>query len=186
METHQIALIRKVPLFASLRGTESQFLAEILRGVEIPAGTTAWLDRYPVQAHHHVRLARREDLESLARRLTGHAVGLVLSGGAARGWAHTGVLRALDEAGIGVDLIGGTSMGAILGATCSLGLGYQAQLALAREFSSPLKLFDPTVPVVSIFASKKVTQILRNVCGDTQIEDLWRPFFCVSSASPAT
>jgi sigma-B regulation protein RsbU (phosphoserine phosphatase) len=47
METHRIALIRKVPLFASLRGTETEFLAEILRGVEIPAGTLLFRESEP-------------------------------------------------------------------------------------------------------------------------------------------
>jgi lysophospholipid hydrolase len=58
----------------------------------------------------------RSDLARLARRLTGTSVGVVLGGGGARGLAHIGVLRALEEAGIPVDLIGGTSMGAFIGA----------------------------------------------------------------------
>ena len=47
--------------------------------------------------------------------------------------------------------------------------------------ASPLKLFDPTVPVVSFFGSGKVTQVLQRIYGDAQIEDLWMPCFCVSS-----
>jgi predicted acylesterase/phospholipase RssA len=80
-----------------------------------------------------------------------------------------------------VDLIGGTSMGAILSATFAMGLDHRETLKLARQLASPLKLFDPTMPVVSFFASGKVTQVLQRICGDTQIEDLWMPCFCVSS-----
>ena len=80
-----------------------------------------------------------------------------------------------------MDLVGGTSMGAILSATFAMGLNYEDTLKLARQLASPLKLFDPTVPVVSFFASGKVTQVLERIYGDTQIEDLWMPCFCVSS-----
>ena len=72
-------------------------------------------------------------------------------------------------------------MGAILSATFAMGLNYEDTLKLARQLASPLKLFDPTVPVVSFFASGKVTQVLERIYGDTQIEDLWMPCFCVSS-----
>ena len=115
------------------------------------------------------------------RRVTGRGLGLVLGGGGARGFAHIGVFKALRECGIAVDLVGGTSMGAILSATFAMGLNYEDTLKLARQLASPLKLFDPTMPVVSFFASGKVTQVLERIYGDTQIEDLWMPCFCVSS-----
>ena len=146
-----------------------------------PSGTAAWLARYAASGHHHVRLGRPTDFSSFVRRVTGRGMGLVLGGGGARGFAHIGVFRALTEYGVDVDLVGGTSMGAILSATFAMGLNYEDTLKLARQLASPLKLFDPTVPVVSFFASDKVTQVLRRIYGDTQIEDLWMPCFCVSS-----
>ena len=146
-----------------------------------PSGTAAWLDHYPAAGHHHVRLGRPADFDSFVRRVTGRGLGLVLGGGGARGFAHIGVFRALAEYGVAVDLVGGTSMGAILGATFAMGLNYRDTLKLARQLASPLKLFDPTVPVVSFFASNKVTQVLQRIYGNTLIEDLWVPFFCVSS-----
>jgi len=146
-----------------------------------PSGTAAWLARYAASGHHHIRLGRPTDFSSFVRRISGRGLGLVLGGGGARGFAHIGVFRALTEYGVDVDLVGGTSMGAILSATFAMGLNYRDTLKLARQLASPLKLFDPTVPVVSFFASDKVTQVLRRIYGDTQIEDLWMPFFCVSS-----
>ena len=146
-----------------------------------PRGTGAWLARYPVEAHHHVRLGHPADVHRLARRLSGRSLGLVLGGGGARGFSHTGVFRALDEAGVRADLVGGTSMGAVLSAAYAVGLDYAAQMALARRLASPLKLFDPTVPAVSFFASGKVTGVLQELFGDTQLEDLWTPCFCVST-----
>lgn len=146
-----------------------------------PSGTGRWLNRYAAAAHHHVRLGRAADFDSCVRRVTGRGLGLVLGGGGARGFAHIGVFRALEEYGVDVDLVGGTSIGAILSATFAMGLDYRDNLKLARQVASPFKLFDPTMPVVSFFASRKITQMLKRIFGDTQIEDLWMPFFCVSS-----
>ena len=117
----------------------------------------------------------------LARCLTGHALGLVLGGGGARGFAHIGVYRALVEASLHVDLVGGTSMGAIVTGVIGLGVDWRQMADIAASISSPLKLFDPTLPLVSLFSSGKVTQLTHMVYGDALIEDLWRPIYCVSS-----
>jgi len=74
-----------------------------------PSGTSAWLDGRTLDGHHHVRAGVRGDIERLARTLSGNAVGLVLEGGAARGFAHVGVYRALVEAGVSVDWVGGST-----------------------------------------------------------------------------
>jgi NTE family protein/lysophospholipid hydrolase len=150
-------------------------------GTRQPRGTRQWLAARQVQAHHHARLDNQRDLRRLARRVTGQAVGLVLSGGGARGHAHAGVLRALDEYGIEVDLIGGTSMGALIGGAFARDASYAEILDLMRRFSSRRRLLDPTLPLTSLFASRKVTRMLHAALGDGYIEDLWRPFFCVSS-----
>ena len=67
------------------------------------------------------RLKSRSDVARLARHLLGESIGVVLGGGGARGLAHIGLLKALEEAGIPVDLIGGTSMGAFIGAYVAKG-----------------------------------------------------------------
>ncbi|MGE5139598.1 MAG: patatin-like phospholipase family protein, partial [Rudaea sp.] len=144
-------------------------------------GTTAWLEPRRLRAHHHVRFGDRGDMASLARRLTGNAFGLVLGGGGARGFAHVGVYRALQEAGIEVDIIGGTSMGALIAGAIGIGMDWREMREMAARLSSPITLFDPTLPVVSLFSSGKVSKILHKVYGETLLEDLWRPIFCVSS-----
>jgi NTE family protein len=78
-----------------------------------------WLDRQPCRRHHLVRSLA--DVARVARLVTGRGVGVVLSGAGARGFAHIGVLRALQEAGIAVDAVGGTSIGAIIGAGWAAG-----------------------------------------------------------------
>jgi predicted acylesterase/phospholipase RssA/CRP-like cAMP-binding protein len=146
-----------------------------------PAGTAPWLSQRQVLAHHHVRQNDDIHYQSLARRLTGQAVGLVLSGGAARGFAHLGVFRALEELGIAIDRVGGTSMGALMGAGYAMGRTYAEMLGLAERLANPKQLFDYTLPYVSLMASKKVTNVTIEVFEGLCIEDLWRPFFCVSS-----
>src|SRR5690606_32015890 len=79
-------------------------------GTRLPSGTARWLDALRPRAHHHVRLGETRDLDRLARRLAGRAVGLALSGGGARGYAHIGLLQALAEREVPIDVVYGTSM----------------------------------------------------------------------------
>jgi predicted acylesterase/phospholipase RssA/CRP-like cAMP-binding protein len=147
-----------------------------------PKGTAAWLDGFPgVAGHHHARLGQRTDWERAARRLTGHATGLVLSGGGARGLVHAGVWRALQEAELDIDFFGGTSMGTIIGALCAMGLGYDELARRASRMLSVLSLADPTLPLVSFLATGKVFSSLLSLYGNTQIEDLWWPFFAITT-----
>ena len=148
---------------------------------ERPTGTLAWLTPRAVAAHHHVRLGHDGDLRRLARRLSGRATGLVLGGGGARGFAHIGALRALDEAGLEVDLIGGTSIGSVIAAGRAAGISLAEMLRLAEIFASPKRLLDRTLPVVALMAGGKVTAVYRQVFGDLLIEDLWMPCFVVAS-----
>lgn len=171
------------PAFHSLRGTNRQELVLLHPASTVrPSHTQQWLAAYGGQSpHHHVRLGVAADAHRLTRRLTGRAFGLVLGGGGARGFAHVGVLRALEEAGVAVDMVGGTSMGALVGAAYALGMDSNAMQEMARSFSSPWQLFDYTLPLVSFFAGHKVTRILQTLYGNAHIEDLWRPYFCVST-----
>jgi hypothetical protein len=85
-----------------------------------PTGTRAWLEAFSVHRHHHLARAPAHGLapahaSRLARSLRKQSVGLVLAGGGARGFAHVGVLMALEEEGVPVDMLGGTSMGSFVG-----------------------------------------------------------------------
>jgi predicted acylesterase/phospholipase RssA/CRP-like cAMP-binding protein len=162
-------------------GTARELVLLHPAGAPRPEGTSRWLDARAGERHHHVRLGDDADAASAARRVTGRAVGLVLSGGAARGFAHIGVLRALVESGWPIDVIGGTSMGAVVGGTFAVGYDYEGMVKIARSLAERRRLFDLTPPVVSFLASKKVSGIYREIYGDVCIEDLWRPYFCVST-----
>jgi predicted acylesterase/phospholipase RssA len=114
--------------------------------------------------------------------VSGRAVGLVLGGGGARGFAHIGMLRALAEDGVDVDAIGGTSIGALIAGAHAHGLGVDAMVAIARDFASPSKLLDRTLPLASLMAARKVTALYRHLFGDVHVEDLWTPLFAMSSS----
>ncbi|HEX9708238.1 MAG TPA: patatin-like phospholipase family protein [Steroidobacteraceae bacterium] len=139
-----------------------------------------WHSVLPGMPHHHMR--GPADYDRLARLLTGHAVGLVLSGGGARGFAHLGVVRALREHGVPIDLVGGTSMGGILAAGVAADWS-DAELVerFRRSFVDTNPLSDFTLPLVSLVSGRKVGMLLRRELGEIDIEDLPLPFFCVSS-----
>ena len=153
----------------------------LLHEQSIVAGAAArWCAQYPGAAHHHVRGGT--DVERLARLLTGKAVGLVLSGGGARGFAHIGVVRALREAGVTIDLVGGTSMGAIMGAGVAAGWTIDEMVErFHRTFVATNPLSDYTLPIVSLVAGRKVSRLLRQEFGEIAIEDLPLPFYAVSA-----
>jgi len=146
---------------------------------EHPAGTSRWLDHVDAEAVFHVRNGHRGDLARLARILSGRAVGLVLGGGGARGFAHLGVLRALEELEIPVDMVGGTSIGAPIG-------GWVAQGRSATECLQAAKrafrgLIDFTLPTTALLAGKRISRMITEQAADQDIEDFWLPYFCVST-----
>jgi NTE family protein len=142
--------------------------------------TREWLLAQPCRRVHHVH--GREDVARVARLATGRSVGLVLSGGGARGFAHIGVLRALREAHIEIDSIGASSIGAIIGAGWAAGWSYEEMIdRMRRGFVASNPLNDYTLPLMSLVAGRKVSRLLRQQFGDTDIEDLVRPYYCVSA-----
>ncbi len=120
----------------------------------------AWLAARPGVRHHHVRPGRVADHARLARLLSGRAIGLALSGGGARGFAHIGVLRALQEAGVPVDLVAGTSMGAMIGAVHALGYAPDVMLDRCRAWTRERPWTDFTLPLASIVRGRRVRRAL--------------------------
>jgi NTE family protein len=145
-----------------------------------PGSTARWLDLKPGLPHHHVRTTA--DIARIARLLTGNALGIVLSGGGARGFAHIGVLRAIREAGLTIDAVGGTSIGAIIAAGFALEWTDAELVArVRRSFVDTNPLNDYTLPLVSLVSGRKVSGLLKREFADVAIEDIPLPFFCVSS-----
>jgi len=141
-----------------------------------------WLTKLPVAGHYHLRRHSQADIARLARCVTGRAVGLVLSGGGARGFGHIGVIKALRASGVPIDLLGGTSIGAIIAAGAALEWeDDEFDVRMRRAFVDSNPLDDYTFPFVALTKGLKVTARLREHFGERLIEDLWRPYFCVAS-----
>jgi NTE family protein len=120
-------------------------------------------------------------VESLARRLAGRSVGLVLSGGGARAFAHVGVIDALDRAGVAVDRVAGCSGGAWVGAQFAMGRSAEEiRHHCHEEFVKRNPLNDYTLPLVALTRSIKGNAMMERVFGDIRFEELEREFFCVS------
>lgn len=156
-------------------------------GTTMPRGTARWLARRPVNDHVHLRRGHDGDMARLARIQSRNAVGLVLAGGGARGFAHLGVFRALREHGIEVDYVGGTSIGAIMAALIATDQPAQRLEATARaEFGrNPTGDFS-LLPLVSLIKGRRLRRIVGhavadNIGEDAAIEDLWKRFFCVAT-----
>jgi predicted acylesterase/phospholipase RssA len=148
----------------------------------LPSGTRAWSALEGLRRIHHVRAGERADLERVRRRLVGRPIGVVLSGGGARGIAHAGVLAAIAEARIPIDYVCGASMGAIFAAGAALGWSSDRIRQEVQDlFAAPFALYDLTLPISSLLAGKKLDRVLQRLFGDADIEDLWLPFFCVST-----
>ena len=149
-------------------------------GTSRPQGTMRWLNRRRPDRHFHLRTDNQEDFGRIVRYVLRREIGLVLSGGGARGFAHAGILRAMREARLPVDFVGGVSMGSLIGA----GFAFSEDL---DEVVSSLKarigrmLTDYTLPFISLARGRRFDHGVKALFGDTNIEDLWLPYFCVSS-----
>ncbi|XP_027705223.1 patatin-like phospholipase domain-containing protein 7 isoform X3 [Vombatus ursinus] len=177
-----------------------------------PSRTVEWLNmRSWCSGHLHLRCPRRvfsrrtrtklvemyervfqkppdlhSDFSRLARVLTGNAVALVLGGGGARGCSQVGIIQALMEAGIPVDMTGGTSVGSFMGALFAEERNYSQTRIRARQWAldmtSVMKtVLDLTYPITSMFSGAAFNNGIRKVFRDKQIEDLWIPYFVITT-----
>ena len=142
----------------------------------------AWEKLIAPRSVHEVRPAHAAaDLRPLAARIAGHSLGLVLGGGAARAFAHLGVLEELEAAGIQVDRIAGTSMGAVIAALAAMGLDAAGVDAHIYEYfvrNNPVT--DYTLPSKGLIRGRRTLAALHGAYGARLVEELPKQFRCVS------
>ena len=143
-----------------------------------PTEPGRWREGREFERIYPIRQQNKGDYARLARFLTGTAVGVVLGGGGARGFAHLGVLRALEQSGMVIDLVGGNSMGALIGAQYACGVPLDEICQRTMRFA--LGGERPTIPVISIVSGKRVQRDLQKMFGDRLVDALWRPFFAAA------
>jgi NTE family protein len=147
-----------------------------------PAGSARWSAALSPARLFQVRDGNRSDIERLARVITGQAIGLVLSGGAARAYAHIGAIRIMRERGIPIDFVGGVSMGAVIGLGVAMGWSMsELEHRIRQAFVDSSPLADIAFPLIALTHGRRVKERLTEHFGDRQICDLWLPFFCVSA-----
>lgn len=154
--------------------------------LERPAGDQSRFGQEWLSATNATRLFHVDDrgggVDRLARILNGTSIGLALSGGGARAFAHVGVIRALREAGVAIDLVCGTSMGAIVGAGLASGWdGVEMDERMRAAFVTSSPLDDIALPIVAMTRGRKVEARLAEHFGNVDIADLDLPYFCVSA-----
>ncbi|XP_057187457.1 patatin-like phospholipase domain-containing protein 6 isoform X1 [Triplophysa rosa] len=129
---------------------------------------------------------RHSDFSRLARVLTGNSIALVLGGGGARGCSHVGVIKAMEDSGIPIDIVGGTSIGSFIGALYAEERSAVRVKQRAREWSKAMNsvfktVLDLTYPITSMFSGSAFNTSISKVFEDKQIEDLWLPYFNVTT-----
>ncbi|XP_077504484.1 patatin like phospholipase domain containing sws isoform X4 [Amblyomma americanum] len=192
--------------------TQKELVLLHREGADKPRNTVAWLNmRSWCSSHHHIRCPKRmfmrhspsriaevykkvqegvvnvhSDFARLARFLTGTSIGLVLGGGGARGCAHVGMIRAIYEAGVPIDMVGGVSIGALVGALWCQEVNVTTLVQKGRHWSKRMtspwsQLWDLTYPITAWFTGAAFNQTIYDLFGDRQIEDLWLPYFTVTT-----
>ena len=148
-------------------------------GTDRPRGTAEVLASVGLLSALHLREGNSDDLARVARIVSGHGVAVVFSGGGARGFAHLGAYRALIEQGVPIDLVGGSSMGAVMASFLSLGISADEIIPFAK--SAFHSLLDYTLPVVSLVKGRRISRGIEENFGTWSFGDTWRPLVCVST-----
>uniref|UniRef100_A0A4W3GTT1 lysophospholipase n=1 Tax=Callorhinchus milii TaxID=7868 RepID=A0A4W3GTT1_CALMI len=130
---------------------------------------------------------RHSDFSRLARVLTGNSIALVLGGGGARGCSQVGIIRALHEAGIPIDLVGGTSIGSFVGALYAEERNFNRTKTRASQWAKEMmsffkKVLDLTYPITSMFSGSSFNSSISNTFKDKQIEQLHCTLYCRTRA----
>lgn len=148
-----------------------------------PENTAMWMANRGSGRRHHLRVGNPEDFARMARRISGRAIAVALSGGGARGMAHLGLLRAMEELGIPIDEIGGTSMGAVVAAQHAAGMSIPDMVALNRhgwQHYRPHRAF--TIPFSGMVTHRAAERMLTHMFGALMFEDCWlETFSCAAS-----
>ena len=172
--------IAKLDALAGLEGTAIARTAVVVGdGGGAASGSSGLRKGLSASRVVHVRDRDPSDIARLARLVTGRANSLVLSGGGGRGFAHIGVYRALVELGFPIDLVAGSSMGAVLGAAIADRYTPEEVVAWAEDrFADSL---DYTIPIVSLVKGERITRFARERFGERHIEDLALTYLALST-----
>ncbi len=142
------------------------------------ASRTEWQKGRDVERIYPIKPDSHDDHARLARFLLGKAVGLVLGGGGARGFAHLGVLKAFEENKIPIDIISGNSMGALIGACYAIGVPLEEiHHQILKHSKDGMKL---NFPLISLMSNTGLARAFRKGLGEINIENMWVNYFAAA------
>lgn len=159
-----------VPTIADIKRTQAAVSVPI-RAI-IPGGRAAADGELPDTSESEGTIGR------LARSIIGKTVGLALGGGGAKGYAHIGVLKGLQRAGVPIDCVAGCSIGAPIAA--GLAAGWDLDSIRKTIDSVSKKAVRPNVPLISLLSSRGIRAELRSITEDARFDDLPIPLGIVS------
>ncbi|MEQ1577841.1 MAG: patatin-like phospholipase family protein [Hyphomicrobium sp.] len=163
-------------------GSDARRLVLLHKSRRRLSGTARWFKDRTFALHHHIALNTRADTERLFRFINGTARGLVACGGGAWGPAHTGVFKALTESGFEFDIMGGASVGAAMTAAFMLRSNPQdMEDAIHEMFVTRKAMRRYTWPRYAVLDHRRFDGELQRLYGTDGVEDLWLPFFAVST-----
>ncbi len=136
-----------------------------------------------VYEHPKSNVAR--SIQQIARRIGKVRVGLALGSGAARGFAHAGILKILEENDIPIDMISGSSMGAFVGGFYAAGVSASELEEMVLSYKNRRKvrrtIFDITIPLYGFSKGNRLAKFMRNSLGDKTFDELDIPFIAVAT-----
>ncbi len=162
------------------RGLARQNLRHLLDLSETPM---IWVDRSDAASQGRIDTEKRfpvKGARAVAREIAGVRIGLALGAGAARGWAHIGVLKVLEDENIPIDMIAGTSMGALVGGiyAANPSVSHLQQYTIDLFFSKKIarkKIFDYTLPFQGVLRGRKAMDLVSTAIDDADFLDLQIP-----------
>ena len=174
--------IRPNAMTRSLLARAEQADVELAVIGKLPGRARGWCDLAGTQIHHCLFSSSHREFQRLARMLSGRAIGVALGGGGARGFAHLGLFKAMQELQLEPDIIFGTSMGAFIGGLFATGMDFADAKVAAEEAWVKRKLLnDYTVPRVSLIRARKARRHMEQLFGSTLIEDLSCHYACMTT-----
>ena len=169
-------------LAAAFVNTEARRLVVVHERRDPISGTARWLRRRSLAMHHHVALNDRSTIARLYRFINGTALGLVACGGGAFCAAHVGLYKALIESGFEFDIVGGTSAGAAMTGAFAAGKHPDdIDRGTHDIFVTNRAMQRYTWPRYSLLDHRHYDTQLSRYFGGMNIEDLWIPYFAVST-----